>query len=145
MKIRYPAIIGVVSIVVTGCMPAHRKPAEADVEVPVDALALEVENRNWSDVVIYVLHDGSRTRFAQVTAAKSATLPIPLRLVSSTGTIQLLVHRIGGHDDAMVAIGGPNFAAARDDYLSPIVSVRTGYTVALTLEDNLQRSTVGIW
>jgi len=55
------------------------------------------------------------------------------------------VHRIGGHDDSMGPVGGPAYATARDDYLSPVVSVRTGYTVALTLEDNLGRSTVGIW
>lgn len=143
MDSRRLAILGAVSFIATACTSSHAKPP--DVDVPADQLALEVENRNWSDVVIYVLHDGSRTRFAQVTATKSATLPIPIRLVSSAGTIQLLVHRIGGHDDAMAPLGGPAYATQRDDYLSPIVSVRTGYTVALTLEDNLQRSTVGIW
>ena len=143
MNTRRLALLGVVPFIATVCTSAHKAPPSED--VPADVLALEVENRNWSDVVIYVLHDGSRTRFAQVTAAKSATLPIPTRLVSSSGTIQLLVHRIGGHDDAMPALGGPAFAAARDDYLSPVVSVRTGYTVALTLEDNLQRSPIGIW
>jgi len=137
------ALFGVVSAVAVGCSTAHSKPVDDD--IPANVLALEVENRNWSDVVIYVLHDGTRTRFAQVTAAKSATFAIPVRLVSAGGTIQLLVHRIGGHDDSMAPIGGPAYAAERDDYLSPVVSVRTGYTVALTLEDNLQRSTVGIW
>lgn len=143
MNIRGLALLGALSVIATDCTVAHHTPPEAD--VPADVLALEVENRNWSDVVIYVLHDGSRTRFAQVTAAKSATLPIPMRLVSSNGTIQLLVHRIGGHDDSTGPVGGPAYATARDDYLSPVVSVRTGYTVALTLEDNLGRSTVGIW
>lgn len=143
MNARHLALLGAVPFIATVCTAAHKSPPED--ELAADVLALEVENRNWSDVVIYVLHDGSRTRFAQVTATKSATLPIPRRLVSSGGTIQLLVHRIGGHDDAMAAIGGPAFASKRDDYLSPVVSVRTGYTVALTLEDNLERSTVGIW
>ena len=109
------------------------------------ALVLAVENRNWSDVVIYVIHDGVRTRFAQVTAAKTVTMGIPTRLVGANGAVQFLVHRIGGHDDAMAPAGGPEFATPRDDYLSPPVSVRTGYTVTLTLEDKLQRSTVGVW
>jgi len=143
MYIRSLAVLGVVSVIATDCTAAHSKPV--DEEVPANALALEVENRNWSDVVIYILHDGSRTRFAQITAAKSATLAIPGRLVSSSGTIQLLVHRIGGHDDAMGPAGGPEFATPRDDYLSPVVSIRTGYTVSLTLEDDLRRSTIGVW
>jgi hypothetical protein len=92
-------------------------------------LVLEVDNHNWADVLIYILHDGRQTRFLQVTGAKSVSQPVPSQLVSANGTIRLLVHRIGG----------------LDDYLSPPVSVRNGGTIALTLEGQLHMSTVGVW
>jgi hypothetical protein len=96
---------------------------------PADPLVLEVDNHNWSDVLIYIVHDGTSTRFLDLTAAKSATQEIPGRLVGSNGMLQFLVHRIGGVDD----------------YLSPVVSVRTGFTVSLTLESDLRRSSLGVW
>ncbi len=144
MDVRRFTLGGIVAFAAIACASTHPKTEEA-AEVPADELALEVENRNWSDVLIYIIHDGTRERFTQVNAAKSMTVAIPRRLVSANGTIQLLVHRIGGHDDTFVPVGGPQWATERDDYLSPVVSVRTGYTVALTLEDDLNRSTVGIW
>ena len=94
-----------------------------------DDLVLEVSNNNWSDVIIYMVHDGTRTRFTSVTAAHSVSFAIPPRYVSSNGNIQIVAHRIGG----------------KDEYVSPVVSVRLGHTVALTLESNLVRSTVGVW
>jgi hypothetical protein len=143
MDIRGFALAGIVAVASHACASNH-PPAE-EAEVPPNVLALEVENRNWSDVEIYIIHDGTRERFTQVNAAKSVTVAIPPRLVSANGTIQLQVHRIGGHDDTFAPIGGPQFATPRDDYVSPVVSVRTGYTVELTLEDDLNRSTVGVW
>jgi hypothetical protein len=107
------------------CAP-HRR---AEPELTGDELQLEVANNNWSDVIIYMLHDGVRTRFIAVTAARSASAPIPTRYVSSNGTVQILVHRIGGNDE----------------YVSPVVSVRMSRTVALTLESNLARSSLGVW
>lgn len=114
------------ALLVAGCKP-HR--AAEPMLLTGDDLMLEVANNNWSDVVIYMVHDGRRTRFTAVTAAASASIVIPSRFVSSNGTVQIVVHRIGGNDE----------------YVSPTVSVRMGHTVALTLESNLMRSTVGVW
>ena len=100
-----------------------------DPVVTDDDLMLEVSNNNWSDVIIYIVHDGRRTRFTTVTAAHSTSVVIPARYVGSTGNIQIIAHRIGGNDE----------------YVSPVVSVRMGHTVAVTLESNLVRSTVGVW
>lgn len=122
---------------------AHPRPEPQ--ELAANALVLEVDNHNWSDVLIYVLHDGARTRFIEVTATKSVAQPIPAHLVGSSGTVQLFVHRIGGRDDSVNLVNGPRLRQASDDYLSPVVSVRTGATIALTLESDLQRSTVGVW
>lgn len=131
------------SLLATAACAAKKPPSEDS--IPANALALEVENHNWSDVVIYILHDGTRSRFTEVTAAKSQTREIPPQFISSNGTLQVIVHRIGGHDDTYMAIGGPRFQTAPDDYLSPVVSVKNGYTVSLTLEDDLQHSSIGIW
>ena len=97
--------------------------------VPVQDLVLEVSNNNWSDVVIYMVQNGSRKRFTMVTAARSATVSIPSQFISSNGSVQIVAHRVGG----------------TDEYVSPVVSVFLGHTVALTLESNLNRSTIGVW
>lgn len=97
--------------------------------IPLDTVFLEIENHNWSDVVVFIDHDGRVDRFADVTAAKNVTLRIPPRLQGETGAVKLLVRRIGG----------------TDSYTSPSISVRTGSTVRFTIEDVLARSSVGVW
>jgi hypothetical protein len=129
LRIRAREGLVALTLTATAACAAARRAAEPDAVVPDDVLALEVDNRNWSDVLISVIHDGSRTRFVEVSATKSATLAIPPQLVGSNGTLRLLVHRIGG----------------LDDFLTPVVSVRTGKTVALTIESTLERSSVGVW
>lgn len=138
MNVRRFAVCGLVAAA-AGCA-GHTKPVEE--ALSPDTLVLEVENHNWSDVLIYVIHDGTRSRFLELAAAKSAVEPIPARFVGSTGMLQLLIHRIGGADDSVILVRGRGVS---DDYLTPTVSVRTGNTVSLTLESDLQRSTLGVW
>jgi hypothetical protein len=109
-----------------GCRP---KPSEELAPVSVQDLVLEVSNNNWSDVVIYMVQNGSRKRFTMVTAARSASVAIPTQFISSNGSLQIVAHRVGG----------------TDEYVSPVVSVLLGRVVALTLESNLNRSTIGVW
>lgn len=109
-----------------GC--AGHRTSSPGAPAPEDVV-LEVDNHNWSDVLLYVVHDGSTTRFAQITAARSASIPIPSYLVGSNGIVRFVAHRIGG----------------LDDYFSPSVSVRTGQTIALTLEGQLEMSSIGVW
>lgn len=110
----------------TACIGHHRSPTQDS--APEDVL-LEVDNHNWADVLVYVVHDGSATRFLQVTGAKSTSVAIPSRLVGANGSVRFIAHRIGG----------------LDDYYSPPVSVRTGQTIALTLEGQLKMSSIGVW
>jgi len=93
-------------------------------------LVVEIENHNWSDVLVYIEHDGFRSRFATVNAAHSLSRRLPRSLVGSDGTLRFIAHRIGGGNDYFV---------------TPKVSIRTGYTISLTIEDDLRRSTVGVW
>ena len=90
---------------------------------------LEVENHNWSDVVLFIIHDGRTHRFAQIAAAKGGSFEIPAQYLGDQGIIRLGLHRVGG----------------RDDYRTEVVSVRTGDTIRLTIEGKLEHSSIGVW
>lgn len=113
-----------------GCRPPWApEPEEMAAPLVGEDLTLEVANNNWSDVVIYLVRDGRRNRFILATSAHTTSVALPARYINSNGNIQIVAHRIGGNDE----------------YISPVVSVRMGHTVALTLESNLARSTMGVW
>ena len=116
---------------VAACAAHHAPTADrhADSTLAAENLVLEIENHNWSDVVVFVLHDGRSARLAQVTAGRSISVPILARHVSSMGTFQLAVHPIGGSAD----------------YTSESLSARTGNTVRLTVENTVGRSSVAVW
>jgi hypothetical protein len=92
-------------------------------------VVLEVENHNWSDINIYVLHDSRRHRLTTVTAATDLSIELPLAYQGETGVFRLVIYRIGG----------------RDSFTTEPISIRTGYTVRLTVESDLQRTSVGVW
>jgi hypothetical protein len=97
--------------------------------VAAEPLVLEVENHNWADVVLYVLHDGIQTRFTQVAAAHNVSIEIPARLQGQMGVIRIAARRIGG----------------TDSYVSQALSVRGSTAVRLTIESSLSHSSVGVW
>ena len=94
-----------------------------------DPVVLEVENHNWADVVLYVVHDGVQTRFAQVAAAHSVSMKIPPQLQGQMGVIRIAARRIGG----------------TDSFLSQAISLRGNSSVRFTIESSLSRSSVGVW
>ena len=96
---------------------------------PADVVVLEVENHNWADVVLYVVHDGVRTRLAQVAAAHNVRMKIPPQLHGQMGVIRIAVRRIGGNDS----------------FVSPAISLRGNSSVRFTIESSLSRSSVGVW
>ena len=96
---------------------------------PAVPVILDVENHNWADVVLYVVHDGRQTRLTNVGAAHDLSIEIPPQLQGQMGIIRLAVRRIGG----------------RDSYLSESISLRGGPSVRLTIESNIGRSSVGVW
>jgi broad specificity phosphatase PhoE len=95
----------------------------------VESVVLEVENHNWSDIVVYVAHDGVVTRLTQVTASSNTSVPLPAYLVGSFGVVRLAVRRIGG----------------TDSYASEPISLRTGSTLRLTVESRVATSSVAVW
>jgi hypothetical protein len=96
---------------------------------PADSVVLEVENHNWADVVLYVVHDGVQTRFAQVAAAHSVSMKIPPQLHGQMGVIRIAARRIGG----------------TDSFVSQAISLRGNSAVRFTIESSLNRSSVGVW
>ena len=118
-------------MLLTGCA-RHRiedNPQLAEPQQITGPVVLEVENHNWSDVVLFVIHDGRTHRLAQIAAAKDQSFEIPSHLIGEQGLIRLGLHRIGG----------------RDDYRTEAVSVRTGNTIRLTIEGKLEHSSIGVW
>jgi hypothetical protein len=96
---------------------------------PGDAVVLEVENHNWADIVLYVVHDGVHTRFAQVAATRNVSMKIPPQLHGQMGVIRIAARRIGG----------------TDSFVSQAISLRGNASVRFTIESSLARSSVGVW
>jgi hypothetical protein len=124
--------LGLVTACISAC--AHSIPVKgydesAPPAVPAAPVVLEVENHNWADVVHYVLHDGVQTRFTQVAAAHNASIEIPERLQGQMGVIRIAARRIGG----------------TDSFVSQALSLRGNSSVRVTIESNLNRSSVGVW
>ena len=74
----YVAVIALLS----ACAGRHHAELEDDAEVvqPVSGpVILEVQNHNWSDVVLFLIHNGQTNRFAQIAAAKDQSFEIPPR------------------------------------------------------------------
>jgi hypothetical protein len=117
-----------------GCARSHPIPGTTlsdagSATASTEPVTLEVENHNWSDINIYVLHDGRRDRLTTVTAAKDVSMALPAQFQGETGVFRLTIYRIGG----------------RDSYTTDPISIRTGNTVRLTVESDLQRTSVGVW
>jgi len=132
MPLHLPGIaarLGVAFLFVACAGRQHVDPAEDPPPPPAAPVILDVENHNWADVVLYVVHDGQQTRLTNVGAAHDVSVEIPPQLQGQMGIIRLAVRRIGG----------------RDSYLSESISLRGGPSVRLTIESNISRSSVGVW
>jgi hypothetical protein len=120
-----------VGFLLSACAGRHHASEEALVptSLPMDPVVLEVENHNWADVVLYIVHDGVQTRFTQVAAAHDVSIPIPATLQGQMGVIRLAARRIGG----------------TDSFVSQAISLRGNSAVRFTIESSLARSSVGVW
>lgn len=100
-----------------------------DAASKIEPIELSVENHNWLDVVVFVVHGGQRTRLVTVTAAKSASALIPEYALRHHGQIRLLAH----------AVGNPQ------TFTSELIVARQGMKIEWTLESDLKRSSVAVW
>jgi hypothetical protein len=58
---------------------------------------LQVENRSFSDMVIYAVDSGQRIRLGIVTGNSTRSFPLPTYLVGAGGRLRLLADPIGGN------------------------------------------------
>jgi len=119
-------------LIAPGCF-SHRPPAAGTTalaqQAPASEIVLQVSNHNYLDVVVYVLHDGQRTRIGTVTGSSSQVFYLPVRLLGQGHEIQL-------YGDA---IGSPDFARTERLIIQP------GQYIEWTLESDLKRSSVGVY
>jgi hypothetical protein len=87
-------------------------------------LALEVENHNWSDIVIYLMRGDQSHRLGLVTAVSTAHFAFPYRHLRTGGNARLRAH----------AVGGPQAVTSENLLVQP------GQWIKWTLESDLRRS-----
>ena len=98
-------------------------------DVPESEIALNVTNHNFLDVVVYVLHDGQRTRVGTASGSSSSLFFLPPRLIGQGREIRLYGDAIGNDDYAV----------------TDILVVQRGQYIEWTLETDLRRSSVGVF
>jgi hypothetical protein len=127
--VRAPVAWGLLASLIVGGCASHSSgktdPAPGrDVE-----LSLEVENHNWSDVVIYLLRGGQAERIGTVTAHSTSTFVFPYRRLGTSGNTRLSAYPIGG----------------RSAFNSENLLVQPGQSIKWTLESDLSRSSLMVY
>ncbi len=121
-RLLLPAVV----LLLAGCAAKH----EADERpIPSEPTSLKVENHNWLDVVIYVVHDGQRSRLGSATAAKTTDFMIRPSELGQLGSIQLIADPVG----------------ASGAIVSPTVVVKSGTRLVWTLQTDLSRSSLAVY
>lgn len=118
--------VALTTLLLLGCTAQH--PA-AGASPSADAqVAIEVENHNWADVVVYLVRGGQRSRLGLVSSLNKGVFTVPFRQLSE-GTSRLQAHPIGGGRDVT------------SDHLL----LQAGQAVQWTLESDLSRSSLGVY
>ena len=107
----------------------HSVDESAIVDVPESEIALNVTNHNYLDVVVYVVHDGQRTRVGTVSGSSATVFFLPTRLLGQGREIRLFGDAIGSDAYAV----------------TDILVVQRGQYIEWTLETDLRRSSVGVF
>lgn len=118
-------VLPTIVLLLGGCA-AKQKAGEQS--IPTAPAQLQVENHNWLDVTIYVVHDGQRSRVGSATAAKTTEFTLRPTLLGQLGDIQLVADPVG----------------APDGVTSPTIVVRPGNRVIWTLQSDLSRSSLSV-
>jgi len=89
---------------------------------------ITVENNNWLDVVVFVVHGGSRTQVLRAGSNRSVTAHLPAAFVKNGASVRLLA----------------DFTGDVDDYWSEPLLIGPEQHVRWTLEENLRYSKLWI-
>ena len=105
-----------------------REDAHEDAHGEGVEMALEVENHNWSDIVIYLMRGDQSRRLGMVTAASTAHFAFPYRQLGTGGNARLRAY----------AVGGPQAVTSENLLVQP------GQWIKWTLESDLRRSFLAV-
>ena len=94
-------------------------------EVPV---RLEIDNKHWASVRVFVQHDGMRTRLGDVPAVSRQRFLIGERSIGTGGEIRLIA-------DPLISSDGPT---------SESLTVLPGQRIVWTLEHRLAMSSLAV-
>jgi hypothetical protein len=103
--------------------------AESPEQASQPDVTLYVTNHNYLDVIVYVIHDGQRSRIGTVTGSSTEAFTLPLRLIGQAHEVRLYGDPIGSEDFA----------------LTELLLVHSGQSIEWTLETDLRRSSVGVF
>ena len=103
----------------------YRKSRVGEVE---GEILVEVENRNFLDVVIYAVQGGGRIRVGDVTGTSSKTFVVQLNRISMGGEVRFMADPVG----------------SGRAWTTEALHVFAGQTVQLTIESDVRRSTLSI-
>jgi hypothetical protein len=92
-------------------------------------IALVVENHHWSDVIVWVVHDGVAERIGLAPAVKTSSFFIESRKLGTSGLIQLRGRPVG----------------APEYHTTESFLIRPGQEIQWTLESDLARSSVAVY
>jgi hypothetical protein len=131
-------------LLAAGCAARSVPPGEADAQGDANGeadargeanahgegveMALEVENHNWSDIVVYLMRGSQSHRLGMVTAASTAHFVFPYRHLGTGGNARLQAH----------AVGGPQAVTSENLLVQP------GQGIKWTLESDLRQSFVAV-
>lgn len=82
------------ALVTSGCKATEQGAATDGVET-----TLEVQNRNFLDMNLFVVRGGQRVRLGRVTGSDTEILTIPDYIVRGAGTLRFLADPIGGRNE----------------------------------------------
>lgn len=100
-------------VILTACAPGSKAASPE----PASTAMVQVENRGFTDMVIYAINGGQRVRLGLVTGNSTQTFTVPRYLTNGGGPIRFLADPIGGNQTPV----------------SEEMSVRPGDLVTLTI------------
>lgn len=113
-----------------GCSRAKRVDGSPAAEQRFqERTTLSVENRTFQDVVVWVIHDGIRSRVGTVTATASGNFVMKSDILRQPGTLQFAAHAVGG---------------GRRAFVSERIAVQPGQRVEWILEPGFERSSLSV-
>ncbi len=90
------------------------------------AVTVTIDNRHWTNVVVYLAHDGVRTRLGMIRTAAVTSYQVPTRWTGRGRNLQLVAHSVGG----------------ASSFTSETFHLDVGQTLTWQLESDLARSNI---